>query len=62
MNEIMDYFLEERKVTKPVAKALMAGFERNPDIADEFRGWIADRTYKEDNWFFSYIEGKACDC
>lgn len=49
MNEIMNYFLEEKKVTKPVAKVLMAGFERNPDIADEFCSWIADRTYKEDN-------------
>lgn len=55
MNKIMNYFLEEKKVTKPVAKVLMAGFERNPDIADEFCSWITDRTYKVDNPL--YING-----
>lgn len=49
MDKILEYYLEEKKVTKPVAKVLSAGFERNPDIADEFCKWIDSREYLTDN-------------
>ena len=46
METIMKYYLEEKKVPVPVANVLSEGFKRNPDIAEEFKKWIASRTYE----------------
>lgn len=48
MDKIMTYFLEEKKVTKPVANVLISPFKRNPDIADEFKRWIDTRDYSDE--------------
>ncbi len=49
MDKILTYFLEEKKVTRPVANVLISAFKRNPDIADEFINWIDTRDYCTEN-------------
>ena len=49
MERLLKYYYEEKKVSKPVARILMAGFERNPDIAHEFCKWIENRSYDYDD-------------
>ena len=49
MDKILTYFLDEKKVTRPVANVLMSAFKRNPDIADEFINWIDTRDYRTEN-------------
>ena len=49
MNELFNYFIEEKKLTVPVAKVLMAKYDRNPDIAEEFKKWIVERNYDYNN-------------
>ena len=63
MDEILKYFLEEKKMPRPVAKVLASGFERNPDIAEEFCKWIKERNFEYDNpiQVNGYTAKKICE-
>lgn len=41
----MDYFINEKGTTKPVAKVLTKSLTKYPDIQAEFVEWIAMRNY-----------------
>ena len=46
MELIRKYLIEEKKMPAVVVDRTIAKLERHPDIADELKGWIANRTYE----------------
>lgn len=47
--KIRKYFIEEKKVTEPVAKVLSKSLLKYDDIAEEFVYWLENRDYKQDD-------------
>ena len=46
MEIIRKYLIEERKMPAVVADRTLEKLARHPDISDELKSWIANRTYE----------------
>ncbi|MFR6060040.1 MAG: hypothetical protein ACLUIC_05445 [Oscillospiraceae bacterium] len=46
MEIIRKYLIEERKMSVVVAERTLEKLARHPDISDELKSWIANRTYE----------------
>ena len=46
MEIIRKYLIEERKMPVVVAERTLEKLARHPDISDELKSWIANRTYE----------------
>ena len=46
MEIIRKYLIEERKMPAVVAERTLEKLARHPDISDELKSWIANRTYE----------------
>ena len=49
MNVIMEYLLNEKKMTETVAKRTVEKISKYEDIRNEFEFWIANKTYVKDS-------------
>lgn len=51
MEIIRKYLIEERKMPVVVAERTLEKLARHPDISDELKSWIANRTYETNTLF-----------